>query len=264
MSALGHDMRTVGVLWTRDVRRFARDRGRVAGAIAQPLLFWLAFGAGMSPSFRLGDEGPGYMTFLFPGIVLMLVLFASISSTMSLIEDRHQGFLQGVLAGPGSRGAVALGKSLGSATVAMLQAVLLLALVPLAGFSYGEISWLALLAELSLLALALGALGFCLAWKLDSSAAYHAVMGIVLIPLWMLSGSLFPPEGLHPVLAMIVRFNPLSYGVAGVRRALHGGVLPAGTGLGAGGVRIEWLADVAFAVACLSLAAWIASRRSGR
>jgi len=264
VSGLGHDARTVAVLWARDLRRFARDRGRVAGAIAQPLLFWLAFGAGMAPSFRLGDGGPGYMTFLFPGIVLMLVLFASISSTMSLIEDRHQGFLQGVLAGPGSRGAVALGKSLGSATVAMIQAVFLLALVPLAGFPYGGVSWPALLAELGLLALALGALGFCLAWKLDSSAAYHAVMGIVLVPLWMLSGSLFPPEGLHPALAWIVRVNPLSYGIAGVRRALHGGELPAGTALGAGGGSIEWIVEIAFAAACLGLAAFVASRRSSR
>lgn len=264
MSALGHDLRTVAVLWSRDVRRFARDRGRVAGAIAQPLLFWLAFGAGMAPSFRLGDGGPGYMTFLFPGIVLMLVLFASISSTMSLIEDRHQGFLQGVLAGPGSRGAVALGKSLGSSTVAMVQAVLLLSLVPLAGFPYLEVAWIPLLAELALLSVALGALGFCLAWVLDSSAAYHAVMGIVLFPLWMLSGALFPPEGLHPVLAAVVRFNPLSYGVAGVRRALHGGTLPAGTGLGAGGGAMEWAADVVFAAACVAAAAWVAARRPQR
>jgi daunorubicin resistance ABC transporter membrane protein len=264
VNGLAHDARTVAVLWARDLRRFARDRGRVAGAIAQPLLFWLAFGAGMAPSFRLGDGGPGYMTFLFPGVVLMLVLFASISSTMSLIEDRHQGFLQGVLAGPGSRGAVALGKSLGSATVAMLQAVLLLALVPLAGFPYREVAWLALLGELGLLALALGALGFCLAWKLDSSAAYHAVMGIVLVPLWMLSGSLFPVDGLHPILAWIVRFNPLSYGVAGVRRALHGGEPPAGTAIGPGGGSIEWIAEIAFAAFCVALAAWVASRRERR
>ena len=264
MSGIGHDARTVVVLWARDLRRFTRDGGRVAGAIAQPFLFWLAFGAGMSPSFRLDDGGPGYMTFLFPGIVVMLVLFASISSTMSVIEDRHQGFMQGVLAGPGSRGAVALGKSLGSATVAMLQALALLLLVPLAGFPYRGVSWISLSLELALLAVALGALGFALAWKLDSSAAYHAVMGIVLIPLWMLSGAVFPPGGVHPILAGFVRVNPLSYGVSGVRRALHGGVLPAGTGFGAGGGVVEWVADVTFAAACLALAAWVASRRSER
>lgn len=264
MSALAHDARTVSVLWRRDLLLFFRQKSRIAGALAQPLLFWIAFGSGMAPAFRIEGGGPGYMTFSFPGIVLMLVLFASISATMSVIEDRHQGFLQGVLAGPGSRLALVAGKAAGSATVGMIQAVLLLLLAPLAGYPYGSVRWLPLLATLALTSLALSALGFAIAWKLDSTSAYHVVMSVVLVPLWMLSGALFPTRGLPAVLAAIVHANPLSYAVAGIRRALHGGTIPEGTALLGAGAGIEIAVVAALAAACLVVAAWAAARRAGR
>lgn len=260
MSALAHDGRMIGVLWRRDVLLFFRQKSRIVGALAQPLLFWLAFGAGMAPTFRIPNEPLGYMAYSYPGIVVMLVLFASISATMSVIDDRHQGFLQGVLAAPGSRTALVLGKALGSSTVAMIQAVLLLLLAPLARFSFASISWGSLLLVLAMLALALTALGFALAWWLDSSQAYHVVMGVALVPMWMLSGALFPPAGLPPVLSQIVLLNPMTYAVAGIRRALHGGTLPEGTGIAGVGAPLEIAVVAGFALVCLAVAVWAAGR----
>lgn len=264
MSALAHDGRMIGVLWRRDLLLFLRQKSRIVGALAQPLLFWLAFGAGMAPTFRIPNEPLGYMAYSYPGIVVMLVLFAAISATMSVIDDRHQGFLQGVLAAPGSRTALVLGKVLGSSTVAMIQAVLLLLLAPLAKFPLGSISWTPLLVVLGLTTVALTGLGFALAWWLDSSQAYHVVMAVALVPMWMLSGALFPPAGLPPVLAQIVLANPMTYAVAGIRRALHGGTLPQGTGIAGVGAAGEIAVIAGFAFVCLGVAVWAAGRRGVR
>ena len=132
------------VLVRRDLRLFLTQRSRVIGALAQPLLFWVILGAGLAPSFSMpgAADGPDYFTWFFPGVVMMMLLFTSISSTMSVIEDRHQGFLQGVLAAPGPRSAVALGKTAGGAVVGLIHALLLLLLAPLAGFPFGEVNFL--------------------------------------------------------------------------------------------------------------------------
>jgi ABC-2 type transport system permease protein len=262
MSALASDLDTIAVLWQRDLAVFVRQRSRLVGALAQPLLFWLAIGAGMAPSFRLAGGEQGYMGYFFPGIVLMLVLFSAISSTMSVIDDRHHGFLQGVLAGPGSRVAVILGKALGSTTIALVQAVLLLAFAPFAGLPLAGVAWGPLAAVLALTSLGLSGIGLAIAWRLDSTSAYHVVMSVVLIPLWMLSGAVFPAAGLHPVLGTIVRLNPMSYAVAATRRALHGGTLPVGAGLPGSSALIEIAIVAGLAVAAIGAAAWVASRRS--
>lgn len=262
MSAAARNARTIAVLWRRDVLLFVRQRTRVLGAILTPLLFWLALGSGLAPTFRLGEGAVGYREYFFPGTVLMLLLFSAISATMSVIEDRREGFLQGVLAGPGSRAALALGKIFGSATVCLLHALLLVLLAPLAGFPYGSIRWLPLLVVLALTALALAALGFALAWWTGSTQGYHVIMNVVLLPLWVISGSLFPPEGLHRVLGWLVRANPLSYAVTSIRRALSGGVLPAGTGIPGAGRATEMVVVAALAGA-LVLAACLAAEKKG-
>lgn len=258
---LREDLATVSVLWRRDLRLFLRQRSRLLGTLAQPLLFWLALGSGMSPTFRLTGGGPGYLAYFFPGVVLMLVLLSAISSTMSVIEDRHQGFLQGVLVAPGSRAALVAGKSLGSSTIAMIQACLFLLLAPLAGLPLGGVSWVLLAIVLTLTCLGLTAQGFALAWWLDSSHAYHVVMSVVLIPQWVLSGAVFPAEGLNPVLRAIVRFNPMSYAVAGMRRAMHGGTPPAGTAIHAGGAGLEITVVAALAAVSLAAATAACARR---
>jgi len=261
MSLLARDLDTVAVLWRRDLVVFFRQRSRLVGALAQPLLFWLAIGSGMAPSFRLPGGEQGYMGYFFPGIVLMLILFSAISSTMSVIDDRHHGFLQGVLAGPGSRTALALGKALGSTTLALLQACLLLAVAPLAGLPLGGVAWGALAVVLALTALGLSSVGLAIAWRIDSTQGYHVVMSVVLLPLWVLSGAVFPAAGLNPVLGAIVRVNPMSYAVAATRRALHGGALPAGAGLPGSSAAAEIAVVAGTAVAAAAVAAWVFSRR---
>lgn len=231
-SGLALELAAIHVLWQRDIVRFFRQRSRVAGAFIQPVLFWLVLGAGLSGTFRMqGAEGLGYMEYFYPGIILMVVLFTSIFTTMSLIEDRHAGFLQAVLVGPASRASLVLGKTLGGTTIAMVQATLFLLLAPFAGFSLGAIAWPMLLAHLFFGAAGLTAIGFAIAWWLDSVQGYHAVMSVLLLPLWVLSGAMFPPtEG--TIMAKLMQLNPLSYAASGVRRALYGGSLPSGASIG--------------------------------
>lgn len=261
MSALARDARTVAALWRRDLILLVRQRSRLVGAVAQPLLVWIVLGAGMAPTFRLGESGPGYLEYFFPGTLIMLLLFSAISTTMSVIEDRHSGFLQGVLAGPGSRGALATGKIAGSATVCSIQALFLAAVCPIAGFSWGGVRWLTLALAMTLTAVSLTSLGFAIAWWTDSTQGYHVVMNLVLLPLWMLSGALFPPEGLPGPLALAVRANPMSYATAAVRRALSGGAAPAGTGLAGTGPIAELAVLAVFAVGLWLAAARVARRR---
>jgi len=259
--ALREDVATVTTLVRRDLALFVRQRSRLIGAIAQPLLLWLAVGAGIAPAFRLGGGDVGYMQYFYPGIVLMLLLQNAISATMSVIEDRHQGFLQGVLVAPGSRAAVVVGKCLGASLVSCVQAALFLALAPLAGFSYSAVHWPAAAAVVFVTAMGFTGLGFAIAWWLDSTTGYHVVMSLVLFPAWILSGAMFPPAGVHAVLAWIVRLNPMTYAVLGLRRAMHGGALPAGTGPAASSFATEFAAVAVAAVVLVALAVWAVRRR---
>jgi ABC-2 type transport system permease protein len=261
MTALVEDLRTIAALWLRDQWIFLRQRSRVVGAIAQPLLLWLALGSGLAPSFRPGSGGVGYMAYFFPGVVVMLLLFSAISSTMSVIDDRHQGFLQGVLVAPGSRAAVVAGKVSGAVTQALGEAAIFVALAPLAGIPYGGVAWGPLAAVLLLTSIGLTSLGLAIAWWLDSSQGYHVVMSLVLFPQWVLSGAMFPAEGLNPVLAAILKWNPMSYAVAGVRRALSGGVTPLGARLPGSGLLLEAAVLSLAALVSLGGAVFAASRR---
>ncbi len=262
--ALAYDLATAAVLWRRDLVRFFRQPSRLVGALGQPVIFWIVIGSGMSGTFRYGGAGgtagPGYMAYFYPGVVLMVVLFAAIFTTLSVIEDRHRGFLQAVLAGPGSRTALVLGKALGSASVALSQAALFLALAPAAGFSLAAIRWPLLVAALALVALALAGIGFAVAWAVDSPQGYHAIQMTLLVPLWVLSGAMFPVPADKPGLAALMRLNPISYGVSAVRRALAG---PSAPGALPGGAARDLLVCAGFAAAALALAA-VSSRRAPR
>jgi daunorubicin resistance ABC transporter membrane protein len=263
-SALRLTWAAVWTLWQRDMRRFFRQPSRIIGALAQPLIFWLVIGSGFSSSFKLsGAEGLGYLEYFFPGILLMLVLFSSIFSTMSVIEDRHAGFLQAVLVAPAPRLALVLGKTLGGTSVALIQAALILPLAGWAGFPLGGVHWLTALAILTGAGMALTALGFALAWALDSTQGYHAIMSVLLLPMWILSGAMFPPGGGHSAwISRVMVWNPLSYTVLGLRRALYGGHLPAALG-GAGEAR-ELLVTLGFLVGAVALAALAVSAPTRR
>jgi daunorubicin resistance ABC transporter membrane protein len=249
------------VLWRRELLRFFRQPSRVVGALAQPLVFWLVIGGGLDRSFAVpGAEGVGYLAYFFPGVITMLVLFTSIFSTITLIEDRHAGFLQAVLAAPASRLAIVLGKTLGAATIALAQAALLVLLAPAAGFAYASIDWPALLALLALASLALCAVGFTVAWWLDSSQGYHAVMSVLLLPAWILSGAMFPAARAPAWMAAVMHGNPMSYAVDGVRAALYGGAPPAGLAGASPGAAL--VVTAAFAALALAAAAAVCGRRA--
>jgi ABC-2 type transport system permease protein len=175
-----------------------------------------------------------------------------------VIEDRHEGFLQSVLIAPGSRSALVLGKALGVSSIGLIQATSFLALAPLAGFSFLEIDWVTLFVFMSLGALSLATFGFALAWWLDSSQAYHAIMAIILLPGWVLSGAMFPINPDQTILAWVMRLNPMSYIVDGVRRAFYES-LPLGTTVSES-VSFDLFAVCLFTVFSLFWATWITNK----
>ena len=220
---------TIKVLWVRDLLRFLRRPSRLLGAFLQPIIFWFMIGGGFASTFKLQHVATlSYEQYFYPGILVMLVLFASIFGTITVIEDRHEGFLQSVLIAPGSRASLVLGKSLGVSSVGLIQAIAFLVFAPLAGFAFLEIDWLALSFFLSVGALGLATFGFALAWWLDSSQAYHAIMTVLLLPGWVLSGAMFPISDDQLILSWCMRLNPMSYIVDGVRGAFYD-VAPQGT-----------------------------------
>ncbi len=235
-------------LTRRELVHFLRQPSRVASAAATPLVFWLFFGSGFSGSFRLPGGPPevDYLEYFFPGTVALLVLFSAIFSTMSVIDDRHAGFLQGVLAAPVPRWAMVAGKVLGGTILGWLQGVVFLALAPLAGIRPDLGGALLAVGVLALLALGMTALGFAFAWQVDSTQGFHGVMNLLLIPMWLLSGSLFPAAGAPAWMRAIMAANPLTYGVAALRRALSPAAAQAGPGVG-----VSLLALGAFAAVCL-------------
>lgn len=210
-------------LWWRELVRFYRQRSRVVGVIASPLVFWLVIGSGFGTSFRSGDA-PGqqhYLDYFYPGALIMIVLFTSIFTMMSVIEDRKEGFLLSVLAAPVPRSAIVLGKVLGGTTLAAAQGLIFLVFAPLVGVSLGLPRFLLVTLTVFLVSFALTALGFAIAWPMDSTSAFHAIINLFLIPLWLLSGALFPLAGASGWLRWLMRINPLTYGVEALRTLLY-------------------------------------------
>lgn len=208
-------------LWQRELVRFYRQRSRVIGVIGSPLVFWLVVGSGFGASFRAGGREQGYLEYFFPGTIVLTLLFTSIFCMMSVIEDRREGFLLSVLVSPISRASLVMGKVLGGATLAVIQSLLLAALAPFIGIRLGVEQVLLLVLALFLAAFALTALGFLIAWRLDSTHGFHALINLFLIPMWLLSGALFPTSGAQVWIAWVMRLNPLTYSVDAVRGALY-------------------------------------------
>lgn len=208
-------------LWLREIVRFYRQKARVVGVIASPLLFWFVLGSGFAHSFHGGSAGSDqYLGYFFPGAVVMIVLFTAIFSMMSLIQDRNEGFLLSVLAAPVSRSAIVLGKVLGGATLAAIQGIVFLIFTPLIGVHPSPAAIAISIAAIVMISFELTALGFAIAWPMDSPQAFHAIVNLILLPLWMLSGALFPASGASGWLRILMRLNPLTYGVDALRDAL--------------------------------------------
>ncbi len=212
-------------LWRREVIRFFRQPSRVVGVLGTALVFWAILGFGLSDSFRWGGaerplEAGGYQAYFFPGILAMILLFTAIFSSFSLIEDRNEGFLQGVLVAPVHPGAIVLGKLLGGTTIATLQGALFLLLAPTVHIPVGLASAAQAIVVMIVVSFGLSGLGFCAAWWFNSVQGFHGVMNLVLMPMWFLSGAIFPSDGAHAVIRFTMALNPMTYGVAALRGAL--------------------------------------------
>lgn len=249
-------------LFRREIVRFLRQRGRVMGALGTPVLFWLVLGSGFGTSLTGAGQSAGgtYLTYFFPGMLVMVVLFTAIFSSISIIQDRNEGFLQGVLAAPVSRLAIVLGKVLGGAALGWGQGMMLLALAPLAGLPLDALQAAEACGVLALTAIALSAMGFLFAWGMDSVQGFHAVMNLLLFPLWMLSGAFFPESGAAVWLKWVMRVNPLTYGLSALRAALEGPALAAAAPSPGPSPATSVIVLLAFSGAALALAVWIAAR----
>lgn len=247
-------MPVVMTLAKRELVRFFRQRNRVVGALVQPIMFWGLFSLGLR-SKELGPE------FFFPGTIAMILLFTAIFATISIIEDRREGFLQSVLVAPAPRWAMVFGKIVGGAVIAMLQALVFLVLGWLTLDLVSPLQDVLLaIVLMALIAIALTSLGFFLAWRMDSTQGFHAIMSVFLFPMWLLSGALFPDEA-GSWLTFLSRFNPLTYGVAGLRHYLRfeASAVPVDA---LPSLSVCWLATLTFAVAMFVLAWRIADTRT--
>jgi len=260
-------------LWRRDVVRFLRQPSRVVGALLTPVIFWFVIGAGMGSSFQGNPAtfapgataareglppqltGPaGFLPYYFPGSLALIVLFTALFSCISIIEDRQEGFLQGVLASPAPRAAIVLGKALGGTTLAMINGLLFMLLLPFSGLSPGAGEIVAATAAVGLLGLALSGLGIMIAWPMRSTQGFHGIMNAVLVPMWLLSGALFPATGAAGWVQALMRVNPLTPAVD-MLRAFLTGVPAANLATGAGTLAL-------FALVTLSIATLLVSRPS--
>ena len=199
-------------LLRREVVRFLRQRNRIVGALGTPVVFWILMGSGL-----------GQLRYFFPGTIAMILLFTAIFSTISIIEDRREGFLQGVLVSPAPRAAIAMGKILGGTLLATGQGLLFLALTPFLGIHMGLLDVAYVLMAMLLISFGLTGLGFIIAWRLDSAQGFHAIMNLFLMPMWFLSGSLFPVAGAPHWLKAVMVINPLTYGVTALHRGIFSG-----------------------------------------
>ena len=217
-------LRGVYTIWYRDILRFWHDKTRLVGSVIFPLLFLFVFGSGLSA--RMGALGPGidFTMFIFPGIIGMTVLMTSFMAGMSMVWDREFGFLKEVLVAPISRASVAMGKTLGSATVALLQGLVILVFAPLIGVSLSVGAVLALVPLMLLLAASLGSLGILLATRIRSMEAFQAAMQMLMFPMVFLSGAFFPLQGLPVWMNVQVKINPATYGIAPIREVILGTV----------------------------------------
>lgn len=253
---------TVFTLWQRELVRFYRQPSRVFGALASPFIFWLVIGSGLGTSFRPGvtSEAMTYLHFFFPGTLLMILLFSAIFSTISLIEDRREGFMQSVLVAPVPRAALVLGKIFGGATLAFFQGFLFLLIGFFIGIRFSPLSFIETNLLLFLNAFALTSLGFLIAWQFQSIQGFHAVMNLFLIPLWLLSGALFPPDGATGWIRFLMKWNPLSYGLAAIRMS----IFPSATSMHSPGMIFSIFVTMIFGIVLFACAVWSANQPAVR
>src|SRR5579883_2153724 len=207
---MSHFFLPAATLWQRELVRFWRQKSRVMGVVASPLVFWLVIGYGSNDLARF-----------YAGSLVLTVMFSAIFSTISIIEDRREGFLLSMLVSPAPRTSLVLGKILGSATLGWIQGVIFLAFAPLAGVEVSAIEILPIIAAIFLISFTLTGLGFVIAWKMDSTSGFHAIMNLLLLPMWMVSGALFPMATASGWIRAIMWVNPLTSPIALLNHVLR-------------------------------------------
>jgi ABC-2 type transport system permease protein len=232
-------------LWQRELVRFWRQKSRVLGVVASPLVFWLLMGYGS------GDLGR-----FFAGALVLTVMFSAVFSTISIIEDRREGFLLSMLVSPAPRTSMVLGKILGAATLAWIQGLIFLLFAPLAGVRLGW-NLPALAGAIFLVSFALTGIGFVIAWQMESTSGFHAIMNLLLVPMWMVSGSLFPMSTAHGWIRAIMWAHPLTYSIG-----LLNGLLELGDR--SPGLETSLVVTVGFGLALLAASGLLAGRRTTR
>ncbi len=213
-------MSTIYILWLRQVKKYFRARSRIIGALGQPLLFLLVFGFGFGPIFQRAGAG-NYIQFLGPGIMMMSVLFTAVFSGIDLIWDRQFGFLKETMVAPVSRMEIMIGKTLGGATVASFQGLIVFILTVIVGFRPHD--WLMLpLAAIFvfIVAILFTSFGIAIASRIEDMQGFQLIMNFLVIPIFFLSGALYPLQGIPAILQIIARIDPLTYGIDGIRGVL--------------------------------------------
>lgn len=209
------------ILWLRQLKRYFRSKSRIVGSLGQPILFLVALGFGLGPVYA-NATGGNYIQFLAPGIISMGVLFTAIFSGIEIIWDRQFGFLKETLVAPVPRLSIMIGRTLGGATVACFQGLAVLIISLIAGFR-PELALIPLAVAFMIgIALVFTALGTAIASTLEDMQGFQLIMNFVVMPIFFLSGALFPLDGVPTAIKFIVNLNPLSYGVDGLRYALLG------------------------------------------
>ncbi|MCA9353872.1 ABC transporter permease, partial [Candidatus Nomurabacteria bacterium] len=210
------------ILWLRQIKKYWRSKPRIIGSLGQPLLFLLAFGYGFGPIFSRAGDG-NYLQFLAPGIVGMSIIFTAMFAGIEVIWDRQFGFLKETLVAPVSRVSIALGRTLGGATIATIQGIIVLGISMLIGFRpVSYINLFAVLVVMFFAALLFTAIGTAIATRMRDMQAFPLIMNFIMMPLFFLSGSLFPIDGLPKTLAIIIKINPLTYSMDAIRGLLTG------------------------------------------
>ena len=233
-------------LWQRELLRFWRQKSRVLGVVASPLVFWLLIGYGSNDLARF-----------YSGALVLTVMFSAIFSTISIIEDRREGFLLSMLVSPAPRSSMVLGKILGSATLAWIQGLIFLLFAPLAGVSITPLELIPGAAAIFLISFTLTGLGFVIAWRMESTSGFHAIMNLLLVPMWMVSGSLFPMATAHGWVKAIMWVNPLTYSISLLNHVLR---LPNA----APGFAESLTVTAAFGVGLLAISGFMAARPAAR
>lgn len=215
------DFWAIYILWLRDLKHYWYDKTRIIASLGQPLLFLFVLGTALSPSFK-GPVGVNFSEFIFPGIISMTVLFTSIFSAVSIVWDREFGFLKEVLVAPVSRWTIVIGKALGGSTVAVIQGCIMLLLAPLVGVKLSVLIVIQAVLIMFLIAVAITGLGITIAARMKEMEGFQMVVNFLIMPIFFLSGALFPLDQLPDWLAFLTRIDPLTYGVDLLRGVILG------------------------------------------